>query len=299
MYFCRIILNPIIMKKGIIICLCVTVIAMFSSCSKNDGVYEPAKKIQKIYTVNDGGEKVLAEAWHWDGNTLTSIDRYYEALTFTDQFSYDTKNRLISVENANATVEITYDGNKLDEIKEYAKGVNTIEPAAKYDFEYKGNKISKIEMEVNFPLWDKEKSSNPLCYVLPELVPAVDQFVKKCPNTAKNEKITILLTWDGNNVKSMDISITGFMPVSETVDLTYDNKNNPFYGMVSQMGSEVVNNFFLNKNNVLTMTTRIGAVQDMNVEYTYEYDGKYPTSVTSLTTDNEGNEEMETTIYEY
>lgn len=286
------------MKKGIIICLCVTVIAMFSSCSKNDGVYEPAKKIQKIYTVNDGGEKVLAEAWHWDGNTLTSIDRYYGALTFTDQFSYDTKNRLIAIDNSNSHSDITYDDNKLDEVKVYAKGLNNGDLLAKYDFEYKGNKISKIEMDIK-TLWDKNKMDSPLCYLLPQIVPAVDRFVKKYPSDAKNEKITMQLTWDGNNVKSMDITITGFMPVSETVDLTYDKKNNPFYGMVSQMGSEVVNNFFLNKNNVLTMTTRIGAVQDMNVEYTYEYDGKYPTSVTSLTTDNEGNEDMETTIYEY
>lgn len=298
MYFCRIILNPIIMKKGIIICLCVAVAAMFSACNKNDGVYEPAKKIQKIYTVNDDGEKVLAEAWHWDGNTLTSIDRYYEALTFTDQFSYDTKNRLVAIDNIDSHTDITYDGNELDEIKVYAKGLTPGELLAKYDFEYKGNKISKIEIEMTY-MWDKNKTDGLLRYLLPEVVPAVNQFVKKCPNDAKNEKISMLLTWNGNNVKSMDISITGFMPVSETVDLTYDNKNNPFYGMVSQMGSEVVNNFFLNKNNVLTMTTRIGAVQDMNVEYTYEYDGKYPTSVTSLTTDNEGNEEMETTIYEY
>ena len=298
MYFCRIILNPIIMKKSIVICLCVAVAAMFSACNKNDGVYEPAKKIQKIYTVNDDGEKVLAEAWHWDGNTLTSIDRYYEALTFTDQFSYDTKNRLIAIDNSNSHSDITYDDNKLDEIKVYAKGLNNGDLLAKYDFEYKGNKISKIEIEMTY-MWDKYKTGGLLRYLLPEVVPAVNQFVKKCPNDAKNEKITMQLTWDGNNVKSMDITITGFMPVSETVDLTYDKKNNPFYGMVSQMGSEVVNNFFLNKNNVLTMTTRIGAVQDMNVEYTYEYDGKYPTSVTSLTTDNEGNEDMETTIYEY
>lgn len=293
------------MRKSISFCLALAVIVLMAACNKSqDGVYNPAKKIQKIYTMNDDGEKVLTEAWHWDGNTLASVDRYTGMLTNTDQFSYDLKNRLVRIENANSYTEISYDGNELDEIDMYGKvAPYTGELLAEYDFEYKNGKISKIEMESEmFENWDKAQMSNPLRFIVPEICPAVQQFVKENPSEAKSVKITMLLTWKGNNVETIGITMDdSFFPatVSETVECAFDKKSNPFYGLVSQMGSEITNNLFLNKNNMLNMTARVGAVTVTTMENTYEYDGDYPVKMVSKMTDDEGNVENQTVIYEY
>ena len=65
------------MKKNIVFCLCVAVIALFSACNKDpEGIYNPSKKIQKVYTIEDGAQ-LLSELWHWDGDLLKSYDKYY------------------------------------------------------------------------------------------------------------------------------------------------------------------------------------------------------------------------------
>ena len=82
------------MKKSIIFCFCVALVALFISCDKKEGVYNPSKKIQKIYTVEDG-DKELSEVWHWDGKVLTSIDYIDDMYATTATFSYDKNNRMI------------------------------------------------------------------------------------------------------------------------------------------------------------------------------------------------------------
>ena len=51
---------------------------VFSSCKKEDidGVYDPKKKIDRIYKENLNGEKYLVELWNWDKKQLKSIDQY-------------------------------------------------------------------------------------------------------------------------------------------------------------------------------------------------------------------------------
>jgi hypothetical protein len=151
----------------------------------------------------------------------------------------------------------------------------------------------------------KKSIANPMRFVLPEAIPAVESMVKECPKSAKNMQINAKLTWNGDNVSTMQI--TANVPVLGTVtlttDLTYDSKNNPIYGSFASIMSAASEVFFLNKNNPMTkkstlQSTLINRMLDSS-EYSYEYEGNYPTKVICKTTDGDGDIDVETTIYEY
>jgi len=100
------------MKKSIIFCICIAVIAMFSACNKDqEGVYNPSKKIQKIYSVNDNGVKELEEVWNWNGKLLVAIVDVDDNSEST--FLYDKKQRLTSIDTKDSHSEFTYDGKYL------------------------------------------------------------------------------------------------------------------------------------------------------------------------------------------
>ena len=294
------------MKKSIIFCLCVAVIALFSACNKDpEGVYNPSKKIQKVFTVNEDGEKVLTEVWQWDGDVLTAIGYYdYDGtLAFMNRFSYDSKNRLIAMDGDGAHADYIYDGNKIDKVVMTADGVEV----GSYEFEHKGNKISEIKIDMDIfdgwgdddLGWDKKGVVYPLYFMMPEAFPMLEAAFKECSKDSKGDQVKIRLNWGGNNVKSMEVSfnIMG-MNMTEKADITYDNKNNPMYGSFAAMSSTVVGNLFLNKNNPLTVkTSYMGQVLGTS-DYTYEYEGDYPVKVTRKTVDEEMTD-VTTTIYEY
>lgn len=285
------------MKKSIIFCLCVAVIALFTACNKDqEGVYNPSKKIQKIYTLDNGAQE-LEEIWNWDDKLLTSITDVSDNSTST--FAYDSKKRLVSIDSKDSHSEFVYDGKLLQKIVFTENGVE--EGTAV--FEHEKGKISVITMDASFFDEDdllKTSKVNPLRFVIPEAVPIVEKAMKKHTTEAKGTQITIKLNWNGDNVKSlqMNIPVMG-MSVTETTEFTYDNKNNPIYGSFASMTSDFAEFLFLNKNNPLTMkSTAMGYVLD-TAEYTYEYDGNYPTKVTCKRVDDEGVADIETIIYEY
>jgi hypothetical protein len=308
LYFCRIILRLVSMKKNIVFCLCIAVIAMFSACNKTpDGVYIPSKKIQKIYTV-DNGTQTPKEVWHWNGDLLMSIDdvsNYDHAMEiYTTTFSYDKSNRLIAIDDFGVHGECIYDGNKIEKIIFTSEGVEM----GRYEFEHKGNKISQIKIKFDDGWddidWDKAGMIKSLRYLFPEICPAAESAVRKCSKESKGDEVVMNLNWSGNNVKTIDVNYSGFLgTVTEKVEITYDNKINPTCGLLAQLGNDAVSNLFLNKNNPLTIITSAnGSVFDKQT-YTYEYEDNYPVKVTRSDIENEGTlyeeREITTTIYEY
>jgi hypothetical protein len=272
------------MKKSIVFCLCIAVIALFAACNK-EGVYNPSKKIQKVYELDDG-QKVLIESWHWDGKLLTSIDSYTGLFTNTTKFSYDDKNRLIRTDDGNFHSNFIYDGNKISSIETYYYE----RLVATTTIEHSGNKISTIKFDVS--LFDKAGVLNPLRFIIPEIAPVMENVAKKCSQEAKGENATMNLTWGGNNVKTVDLVYAGFGEhVTETIDISYDNKSNPTYGLFSMLSSDAVSNFCLNKNNPVALTIRVGSVVRDRMNYTYEYEGNYPTKVTCVSIEDVGTED--------
>ena len=293
------------MKKSIVFCLCVAVIALFSACKDPDGVYNPSKKIQKVFTLNDEGEKVLSEVWQWDGDVLTAIDYYdYDgSLALTNRFSYDSKNRLIAADGGGAHSEYIYDGKKIDKIVMTADGSEV----ATYDFEHKGNKISEIDIDIDLFGdwdgddfgWDKKAIVFPLRLMMPEIFQEVEAAVKKCSKDSNGDQVKVKLNWAGDNVKSMEMIFNAWgMNMTEMAEFTYDNKNNPMYGSLASMSSNAAENLFLNKNNPLTVKmSYLGQILGTS-EYTYEYEDNYPVKVTCKTVEDELTN-VATAIYEY
>ena len=309
LYFCRIILRLVSMKKNIVFCLCIAEIAMFSACNKTpDGVYNPSKKIQKIYTV-DNGTQTLKEVWNWNGDLLMSIDdvsNYDHAMEiYTTTFSYDKSNRLIAIDDFGVHGECIYDGNKIEKIIFTSEGVEM----GRYEFEHKGNKISQIKIKFDDGWddidWDKAGMIKSLRYLFPEICPAAESAVRKCSKESKGDEVVMNLNWSGNNVKTIDVSYSGFLgTVTEKVEITYDNKINPTCGLLAQLSTDAVSNLYLNKNNPLTIITNVnGSLPFDNQTYTYEYEDNYPVKVTRVDVENPGTAyettETTTTIYEY
>lgn len=291
------------MRKSIVFCMCFAVIALFTACNKNqEGVYNPSKKIQKIYSVDNSGAKELAEVWNWDGKILSSIVNVDN--DYTSSFSYDKKKRLMAIDTKDSHSEFTYDGNYLLRVVTTSNG----DLAGTIDFVHENGKISEMKMDVSGLDLDlfKKSIANPMRFVLPEAIPALESAVKECSKSgAKNTLVNVNLKWNGDNVSTMVISAS--LPVLGTVtlttDLTYDSKNNPIYGSFASITSAASEIFFLNKNNPMTkkstlQSTLINRMLDSS-EYSYEYEGNYPTKVICKTTDGDGDIDVETTIYEY
>jgi len=285
------------MKKNFIFCLCVAVIALFTSCEKKEGVYNPSKQIQKIYTVDDG-EKELEEVWHWDGKVLTSIDYVDDMNSTTATFSYDKQKRMVAMDAGGAHTEFIYDGKYIKKMETTYEGV----VVSIIEFEHKNGKISEMRITDVFmddDVWDKMLIVNPMRYVIPEAFPVVEKTMRKCAKAKGNDQIIVKLNWKGDNANSMEITSTLWgETMTELVELTFDNKNNPMYGLFSSMNSDVVTNLFVNKNNALTMNYNLMGEEVAKVNYTYEYEDNYPTKITMTTID--GDEvDTETYIYEY
>lgn len=285
------------MKKSVIFCMCLAVIALFTACNKNEGVYNPSKKIQKIYSVDDQGAKEIIEVWNWDGKVLTSI---YDAVgEYTSTFSYDSKNRLSAIDVQGSHAEFIYDGKYLQKMvttDEAGEVLGTTE------FEHENGKISKITMIYDDDvIAGKMSKVNPLRFMIPNAFPVVEKAMKMYSKDVKGTQIVFKLNWKGDNVSvlEMEIPMMG-MTYTETIEFTFDNMNNPMYGsfasMVSEVGGEI---FFLNKNNPLTMRTLFNGQEFESVEYSYEYDGKYPTKMSTMYVDDEGAAYAESVIYEY
>ena len=300
------------MKKYMFFCGCIALLACFAACDKpEDGVYSPSKKIHKIYEVNENGETELSQVWNWDGDMLTSIDNYYGLadIALTDYFTYDENSRLTRIENGSSHSEFYYNGKNLGTVLVYQGG----EQVARYEFEYKGRKISVIKMEIDGDLLDlfkgKEWSANPLHLLLPDLSQTLQPVVKQYVHDAKGAAtLTMTLHWDGHNVKTMDIDMDGFFGFSTTAtaECTFDNKRNPFKGFFSLLSSStnLMETAFHNHNNLLTVTTRIASMLSTKQENSYEYDGNYPVKMVSKTSygtsfGEDDEAEITTKIYEY
>ena len=258
----------------------------FNACKK-DGVYNPKKKISKMYDEDFNGEKVLSETWTWDGNKLARID--YPNGDF-NVFEYD-KDRLINITDKNGNYQkYIYDGSKIDKIQEWSKDGSVL--YMEYKFEHKGNKISKITSESSIEDFDfedfvypetssKSLKSNALRFVLPEQIANITSAELK--NNIKSQKvlgkisISIELTWKGNNIEKATLTNNSGLNIPISIQLTYDNKSNPMYGLFT--GETIVTS----KNNVKKMTLTMAGIPITEIDCSYEYEGNFPTKITTQT----------------
>ena len=290
------------MKKILLVALAIAVAFTFSSCKK-DGVYNPKQKIAKVstewtsvqsyedaagsHTETTEVKPFVSQAWNWADKTLESIVNYERvvnpltnSVSFVDTkttYTYDDKDRISGMKYGDHSVEFVYnDDKKMSKIttKDGAELESTIE------FAYDGKLVSSIDV---IYYKDYKKCAANLAKVLPS--PIMRSIELAMPTeTAKDvhiEKTNVVLEWDGKNI-AQTVTTTDHKTVTTTYE--YDGKLNPFKGMYANVDEGFD---FFSKNNVLKATNS-SVVKDGNEtierktvdEYSYEYDGKYPTAVT-------------------
>ena len=288
------------MKSVAVIIACFAVTAVFTSCKK-DGVYNPSKKISKIYTQKSGAAKELEAIYKWDGNKLdriTSPDGSY----FT-KFSYD-GNRVSKITDSDGdwTYSFSYNGSKFEKVERTSKYYSTV-----YKPTYKGSNIEKLEVTRTYlqggdddaDYYSSSKANESIARIALELfVPFLkeDRNVTHKSRKAGNVEIwTYTYTWKGGNIiKEVYESTSSDNKVYTTTTeyKEYDNKKNPFYGFVG------VGDYVSSKNNCKKEEQTDNGGRITEIEYEYIYSGSYPTEC--IETESSGSSKTRsTTLIEY
>ncbi|MCQ2271726.1 MAG: hypothetical protein MJZ72_02920 [Bacteroidales bacterium] len=271
------------MKRILLFAIAVAMVMTFGSCHK-EGKYTPSKKISRIYEESSSDGRHLSQSWNWNKNKLQSINHhnYDGSIYFTEDFTY--KNGRISRIDlrfpdsySSDYFEITYDGGKLSRITEYYDGRLSNESS----FTYKNGKISTMN-ETYYSKHYKDEAmptvkSTFLSLIIPELSDRIVENLYRLSNKSGSDFFTYSFEWKGNNISMIKCS---YDEGGTETKFTYDNKKNPFYGLLDD-GSpslEAVSS----KNNVTSYTDYYynydGETSIGTCTYTYTYDGNWPTS---------------------
>lgn len=317
------------MDKNFIVLIVVAVFSVlgFSSCQK-EGVYKPKERITGIYYADSETDKYLVQKWTWDGKKLSNIAHD----DFVQIFKYDSKKRIERVEiGANYYVQYKYNGNMLETMELYED--NRLEESA--TVHYERDKIDKIE----FYSYYYSKSSPQKISLLPKhILNKIMPYTEKSESPTNIEVVTLELTWEGDNVSKSKMNCTynyedydydeNWEPIvtlykcyeEVSIDYSYDDKINPFYGFKNfwfiyaydfdfDYEYEMEIGSYLSKNNIVSETfiykdKRVpvngGEVREggdtIAVNKIVTYDGKVPTRI--MTTIPESDYTI-TVFYEY
>lgn len=290
------------MKKFFAFYLFATVLVLFFSSCHKMGVYNPSKKIEKIYSesvFNDGEkldtiQKYLKEKWVWAGNLLTTVYTYDMDGKWcgTTLYTYDKKNRVIYVESRSASLNTViayhyfYDYDKLLKIDVMTEGDNFLTYEIESDWL---NRITKINEVIK---WNSRRQmpentfAQAFRFILPENVMANLAPVASCVNRSmKTATNSYELTSKNGNVERIRVFCDGEL----TSDYSYefDSKMNPFRWNLSDDYLYVG----LNKNNIVSVVEKN---EDGRVVYSaskiIDYDDYYPVKIVSRKNYTESDE---------
>jgi len=290
------------MKRLISLTATLMVLTIFITSCQEDGVYNPKKKIEKIYLSYYGDDKILKETWTWDKNLLTKVA--YRAGRIYDVFEYDGK-QLSKVTSYDEGVAygyyvFTYEKSKLVKIEEILNGkvYETI------TVEHDGKKIVKMTLkfvEDDYKNIKSVRNNKTFTTIMRNFLPQpiIDKIIESSMRKANDYESIVEFVYDGDNVSKITMKEDDDYSISMTY--TYDDKLNPFYNNLYISGeSDAVGAF--SKNNPLTsMVTEIyeGEKFESNITYSYVYDGKFPTEVTCIYKYDEDDDYEYKVIYSY
>ncbi|MCQ2271727.1 MAG: hypothetical protein MJZ72_02925 [Bacteroidales bacterium] len=291
------------MKKILLFLIAVAMVMTFGSCHK-EGKYSPSKKISKIYRESgyDGyfSGRYLSESWNWNKNQLQSIYHHSSdgSISYTEDFTY-TKGRISRVDHRYPSSsmsyyysEFTYDGGKLSRMADYYNG----QLESEFSFTYKNGKISTMNVTNYYSYYDKSETmpmvkSSFLSLIIPELSDKIIENLYRLSNKSKGgNTYTYSIEWKGDNISKIKGADGDEWA---EIELTYDNKKNPFYGFLNSDFDEEC----FSKNNITRETWTEydeGEMYNYSDTYTYTYDGNWPISKRYQYGDEYG-----TTYYEY
>jgi len=156
-----------------------------------------------------------------------------------------------------------------------------------------GNKITEIEAKIygTDQLADS-KSLRPYSSILHLLMPdrpahdltALIAEQRKASTKGDPVEITTYVpTWEGDNITKFVMTSTAADVVVEKI-YAYNNKNNPYRGLTSQLFNPIDFNEWGSANNPGFDSTSITGEQPIHngSRYTYEYEGQWPTQRTHI-----------------
>ncbi len=220
------------------------------------GVYNPGKKIKKVYQEEWGENKKLLSVWNWTGNKLESIDHYDDdgIWNYKEKFSYDEKNRLTHIDYegapSNRYVDFEYNEDELVRVKDYsANGLQ-----ATFSFTNQNGKMT-------------------------ECVYRNSDFVNE---------FKVNWFWSSNNVEKYTGSMSTWTDMT-TLLMSYDEKKNPFKGFLAPMvhfwvwsprWEEEFLPYYMcwSENNITRLKIEEGGELDEIFRYVYDSDG-FPISM--------------------
>ncbi len=268
------------MKK--IILLAAAFLLAATACSKDDpagiqdGTYNPARKISKVYieTVLNGESwgKDLNQTWTWEGDRLVSILNAYdtEPVLFTYQ-----GNRIASLSSENMQALFVYQGKELRRIDFSYDGQTG---AFLEVLEHQGGYITRIRVsdvgvKGSLPEGAAERLGEAVMKFLFPTLPS-DEPATRAVRPLLDD---VRFEYEGGNVVRQ--IMTGYRddgPATQTYTYTYDDQSNPY---CSGMPAMVVEPFSASRNNPLSMESisRYNGETRFNASaYTYRYEGGFP-----------------------
>lgn len=256
----------------------VVILISFTSCDKDEaGVYKPGKKISQIFFKDDGAQEYIQQSWKWDGNTLKSITYYDQGDSIgADNFEYTDGVLSKIVDNYDYYSVFTYTDKQYAKIEYFSnQGVLLSDVVFTYNTDGKVSQLAVTTYTVTkelLSMMNRTLSGR----ILPTSV--ATQMMKAVQNNAVNNSKATTNTsfvYDGDNISSMSVG------TYLTTYANYDDKLNPYYYFFPfSTLKESTNNLVYQKNNPGSMTTTVASA-DVTTNFTYTYDGDYPTSVIS------------------
>lgn len=313
------------MKKTFLFSMTIALLFVFTSCEK-DGVYNPKKKISKIYMQYEDAEKELFQTWTWNGNLLSQIvDTYGVKQVFEydgkriDKIRY-TENR--TDYNRTATTDFIYDGKKIFQIKDESTTSGdgysrTFQSTG--EVSYDGKKISKIAYTCETTDYSEKSCkfmanqvAGTISYLMgmpqerPNMESQLVSFLKK--KTKNQTKSTnyynyeVRFKYDGNNLVECDYDY-GDGDVSKITFTINEDVLNPMYGLLNSIDGEAYDEFSFTRGAFSkNLPSRVILTDDgeaNNFEYGYTCTKKYPQEIRVINKPIGYDAEHYTYYYEY
>ncbi len=278
-----------IISKRLLTFLLVTFLFSLVSCHK-DGVYNPKRKITKLYHQPVNGEKYCYQEWNWNGKLLESIVHLLPsgASNAITKYYYE-NDRIKEIRDYGRSILFSYDKSHIEKVEVFYGGKLETE----IRFFHTKNKITKIE----FTEFDSKSNAAHLQGLFSlHTFDNIQNFYEN-RDIKDNKAVTfwsIEYIYEGNNV-FQEKYIEGNLISIYT--FKYDKKINPFYHLL--YGSDSFTYIDVSKNNIVSITYSDNAgSESYDRIFTYTYDKQdYP--ISSKYKNMKNQYESGTTFYEY
>ena len=276
-------------------CLIPWLCLLTAGCQK-EGVYKPGKKISKIFTTYESGEKRLYQTWNWDGDLLSSISFFNGSSEMRFQYNGKQLSAIYELDRDNQYYLFHYDksGKRLESLDVY-KDVLSQNPkvrhVAHYDFSYnEEGLISGYKEEVYaFGIW--KEGNDALRMVLQCAIPGLpDPAAQKLakPRTQSKgdeeiwDRISVSFTYQGENVTECHILTDDILEENYTFTYTdYLNPSHKLFQSTSFSSSGLYSKNLVKTchyENLSSSDPTVNYYEDM--EYQYEIEDNYPVKTT-------------------